>query len=173
MKHTKKIPAVIVFALSVFLLGMQGQSPDDIERRRLVEKQAKLASRIASLNHEQEFLLMQKAFYASDSKYLLFDIPARTGMLKYRNRVLRTFKFSTTPGKRPIPRNTILKMTGKTDGSKRKRMLLFGEKLMIQSKGAPVPAGKANAVPRILMGSKDFAAIYYAVEQGTLVYTGK
>jgi hypothetical protein len=172
-EHTT-IPIVIVIMLSVFLPGMQGQSPDDMERHRLVEKQAKLTRRIASLNHEQEFLLMQKAFYASDSKYLLFDIPSRTGMLKYRNRVLRTFKFSTTAGKRPIPRNTILKMTAKTDGSERKRMLLFGEKLMIQSKRASIAAGKdKSAVPRILMGSKDFAAIYYAVEQGTLVYTGK
>ena len=176
MQRTERstIPAGILIILSLFLLGMQGQTPEDIERRRLVEQQAKLSGRIASLNHEQEFLLMQKAFYASDSKYLLFDIPARTGMLKYRNRVLRTFAFSTASGKRPVPRNTVLKITAKTDGNERKRMLLFGEKLIVQSKRASIAAGKdKSAVPRILMGSKDFAAIYYAVEQGTMVYTGK
>jgi len=167
------ISVVIVFVLSVFLLGMQGQAPEDIERRRLVEQQAKLSGRIASLNHEQEFLLMQKAFYASDSKYILLDLPSRTGMLKYRNRVLRTFAFSTASGKRPVPRNTVLKITAKTDGNERKRMLLFGDALLIQSKRSSVSAGKEHKVPRILIGSKDFASLYYTVEQGTTLHIGK
>jgi len=175
MQHTERstIPAGIVIMLSVFLLGMQGQSPDDIERQGLVEKQAKLSERITSLNHEQKFLLMQKAFYASDSKYLLLDLQSRMGMLKYRNRVLRTFTFSTSAGKRPIPRNTILKMTAKADGNDRKRMLTFGGDLVIQSKRSSVSAGKEGAVPRVLIGSKDLAALYFAVEQGTMLYTGK
>jgi hypothetical protein len=159
--------------MSFLLVGMQGQSPDDVERRRLIEQQAKLSERIASLNHEQEYLLMQKAFYASDSKYLLLDLRSRTGKLKYRNRVLRTFAFSTTAGKRRIPRNTILKMTAKTDGNDRKKMLLFGEDLVIQSKRSSVAPGKERAAPRILIGSKDLAAIYFAVEQGTMLHTGK
>ena len=167
------IPAVILIALSVFLLGMQGRSPEDLERRRLVEQQAKLSDRIASLNHEQEFLLMQKAFYASDSKYIFLDLTSRTGMLKYRNRVLRTFAFSLTAGKHPVPRNTVLNVTEKTDGKKRVRMLLFGDALLIQSKRSSPVAGKEKAMPRILIGSKDFAAIYYAVEQGTVLHTGK
>ena len=167
------IPVILLIVLSVFLLAMQGQSPEDIERQRLVEQQAKLSERIASLNHEQEFLLMQKAFYASDSKYILLDLPSRTGVLKYRNRVLRTFVFSTTAGKRPFPRNTILKMTAKTDGNARKRMLLFGEDLVIQSKRSSVSAGKERAVPRVLIGSKDLAALYFAVEQGAMLHTGK
>lgn len=167
------IPAVILILLSVFLLGMQGESPDDIERRRLVEQQAKLSDRIASLNHEQEFLLMQKAFYASDSKYILLDLPSRTGLLKYRNRVLKTFAFSTSAGKRPVPRNTVLKVTAKTDGKQRKRMLLFGDALRIQSKRSSPVEGKETKAPRILVGSKDFAALYYAVEQGTMLHTGR
>lgn len=166
---------VLLILLSAFLLGMQGQSqsPEDIERRRLVEQQARLSDRIAFLNHEQEFLLMQKAFYASDSKYILLDLPSRTGALKYRNRVLRTFSFSTTAGKQPVPRNTILKVTAKTDGKERKRMLLFGDALLIQSKRSSVAAGKEKSAPRILIGSKDFAALYYAVEQGTMLHTGR
>ena len=164
---------VLLIVMSVFLLAMQGQSPDDIERRKLVEQQAKLSDRIASLNHEQEFLLMQKAFYASDSKYILLDLPSRTGVLKYRNRVLRTFIFSTTAGKSPVPRNTVLKVTKKTDGKERKRMLLFGDALLIQSKRSSLSAGKGTKVPRILIGSKDFAALYYAVEPGTMLHTGK
>ena len=175
MQRTEQslISVVIVFVLSVFLLGMQGQTPEDIERRRLVEQQAKLSGRIASLNHEQEFLLMQKAFYASDSKYILLDLPSRTGMLKYRNRVLRTFAFTTASGKRPVPRNTVLKITAKTDGNERKRMLLFGDALLIQSKRSSVSAGKEHKVPRILIGSKDFASLYYTVEQGTTLHIGK
>ena len=171
-EHTRTA-AVLLIMLSVFLFGMQGQSPDDIERQRLVEQQAKLSGRIASLNHEQEFLLMQKAFYASDSKYILLDLPSRTGMLKYRNRVLRTFVFSTTAGKRSVPRNTVLKVTAKTDGKERTRMLLFGEALLIQSKRSSFSPGKEKNAPRILIGSKDFSALYYAVEQGTMLYTGK
>jgi hypothetical protein len=164
---------ILLIVMSVFLLGMQGQSPDDIERQRLVEQQTNLSERIASLTHEQEFLLMQKAFYASDSKYILLDISSRTGMLKYRNRVLRTFAFSTTAGKHPIPRNTILKVTTKTDLKERKRFLLFGDALLIQSKRSSLVDGKETKVPRILIGSKDFTAIYYAVEQGTMLHTGR
>ena len=175
MQRTERstIPAGILIILSLFLLAMQGQSPDDIERQGLAEQQAKLSGRIASLNREQEFLLMQKAFYASDSKYILLDLPSRTGTLKYRNRVLRTFVFSTTAGKRPVPRNTVLKVTAKTDSQERKRMLLFGDELLIQSKRSSRVAGNEKRVPRILVGSKDFAALYYAVEQGTMLYTGK
>ena len=171
-EHTTKA-GVLLIVLSVFLLGMQGQSPEDIERRTLIEQQAKLSGRIASLNHEQELLLMQKALYASDSKYILLDLPSRTGMLKYRNRVLTTFAISTTAGKRPVPRNTIVKVTAKTDGKERTRMLLFGDAILIQSKRSSPAAGKEKRVPRILIGSKDFAALYYAVEQGTMLHTGK
>ncbi len=173
--RTEHTPAagVLLILMSVFLFGMQGKSPDDIERRRLVEQQAKLSDRIASLNQEQEFLLLQKAFYASDSKYILLDLPSRTGMLKYRNRVLKTFVFSMTAGKRPVPRNTVLKVTAKTDGKERKRMLLFGDALLLQSKRSSLAAGKEKRTPRILVGSKDFAALYYAVEQGTMLHTGK
>jgi hypothetical protein len=152
---------------------MQGQSPDDIERQRLVEQQTKLSDRIASLKREQEFLLMQKAFYASDSKYILLDLSSHTGMLKYRNRVLRTFAFSMATGKRPVLRNTVLKVTAKFDGKEGKRMLLFGDALLIQSKRAAIVANKEQRIPKILIGSKDFAALYYAVEQGTILHTGK
>jgi len=171
-EHTTKA-GVLLIVMAFLLVGMQGQSPDDIERRKLVEQQVKLSKRIASLNHEQEFLLMQKAFYASDSKYILLDLPSRTGMLKYRNRVPRTFAFSTASGKRPVPRNTVLKITAKTDGNERKRMLLFGDALLIQSKRSSVSAGKEHKVPRILIGSKDFASLYYTVEQGTTLHIGK
>lgn len=171
-EHTGKTGFLLI-VLSVFLLGLQGQSPDDIERQRLVEEEAKLSVRIASLNHEQEFLLMQKAFYTSDSKYILLDLPSRTGMLKYRNRVLGTFAFSTTAGRRPVTRNAILKMTAKTDGKERTRRLLFGDALLIQSKRSAPAAGNEKNVPRIVIGSKDFTALYYAVEQGTMLHTGR
>jgi hypothetical protein len=164
---------ILLIVMSFFLLGTQEQSPDDRERQSLVEQQTKLSERIASLSHEQDFLLMQRAFYASDSKYILLDISSRTGMLKYRNRVLRTFAFSTTAGKHPIPRNTILKVTTKTDLKERKRFLLFGDALLVQSKRSSITAGKDMRMPRILIGSKDFTAIYYAVEQGTMLYTGR
>ena len=175
MQRTERstIPAGILILLSLFLLGTKAPSPDDIERQRLVEQRRKLTERIVSLNREQEFLLMQKAFYASDSKYIILDLSSRTGVLKYRNRVLRTFTFSTTAGKRAVPRNTVLKATAKTDGKERQRVLLFGNSLRIQSKRSSLAAGKEKAVPHILIGSKDFAAIYYSVEQGTMLYTGK
>jgi len=163
----------MTIVLSIFLLGMQGESPEDIERRKLLDRQAALSERIVSLNHEQEYLLLQKAFYASDSKYIFLDLPSRTGMLKYRNRVLRTFTFTTTAGKHPVSRNTVLKVTAKADGKKQKRMLLFGDALLIQSKRSSIVSGNEKLAPRILVGSKDFAALYYAVEQGTMLYTGK
>jgi hypothetical protein len=95
-------------------------------------------------------------------------------MLKYRNRILKTFAFSTTAGKRKVvTRNAVLKMTAKTDGNERKRLLRFGDELIIQSKRSPVSAGKGTAVPRILIGSKDFASLYFAVEQGTMLHIGK
>lgn len=164
---------IFLIVMSFFLLGMQEQSPDDIEHQRLVEQEAKLSDRIASLGHEKEFLLMQKAFYASDSKYILLDISTHTGVLKYRNRILRTFAFSTTAGKHPITRDTILQVTAKSAGKEGKRALLFGGELLIQSKRSSNVSGKEMRMPQILVGSRDFAALYYAVETGTMLHTGK
>jgi len=175
MYRTKHIltKGVMLIVMVVLLQGRDAPASDDFDRQALIERQAKLADRIVSLKHEQEFLLMQKAFYASDSKYILLDLPSRTGVLKYRNRVLRAFTFSLGSGKHPIPRNTVLNVTDKSDSKVRRRSLQFGNSLIIQSKRASTADEKEKSVPRVVVGSRDLAALYYAVEQGTVLFTGK
>ncbi len=83
---------------SLFLMGMEN-GEQGIGEPALVEQQKQLSAKIDTLTQEQDYLLFQKTMYASDSKYLVINITARTGQLKYKNRVLRDFHFTLQSGK--------------------------------------------------------------------------
>src|SRR5512145_1839818 len=89
-----RLPAMAF--LAILLMGMDNAPGEADERKQLENAQKQLASRIEELKKEQDFLLFQRSFAGSDSKYLILDLSAKTGTLKYRNRILRTFGFTVS-----------------------------------------------------------------------------
>jgi len=167
----KKHGATVIL-LSLLLLGMDGRPREGDELRQLGERRAQLAARIEALKQEQDFLLFQKSFAGSDSKYLLLDLRAGKGVLKYRNRVLRNFEFPRA--KKNIlsaMKKSVVTLSGKIDGSPRRRQLVFTDPiLIIQSKHAPLSSGKDRHGTRILLSTKDLGAIFFAMEPGSMAY---
>jgi hypothetical protein len=157
--------AGIVLGSSVF-----GQESD--EARVLRERERHVQARIEELKREQEFLLFQGTLAAADSKYLVLDLRAGKGMLKYRGRILRNFNFPLM-GK-PLPagrKQGVVTLTGKLDGSLVKRQLVFTDPLLIiGSKHVSNGKAKSNKGIRIMLGAKDLGSIFYALEVGSLAY---
>ncbi|NTW67318.1 MAG: hypothetical protein HGB21_13595, partial [Nitrospirae bacterium] len=160
----------IVILLSLLLLGMDGKHREGDEWRQLEARQAQLAARIKVLKQEQDFLLFQRSFAGADSKYILIDLSTKTGTLKYRNRVLRTFGFTLSSSKSHKPRKGRYVLTGKTDGSPGKMSLVVQDAFIIHGKRYSGRQKREKSLPAMVVGRKDLAAIYYAVEQGTMLY---
>ncbi|HET7319879.1 MAG TPA: hypothetical protein VFK23_12135, partial [Nitrospirota bacterium] len=92
----KKKAVYCLLALVVFLMGAGKVDPIRDERTALRAERRALLQKIEKLKHEQDYLLFQKTMYENDSKYLVIDIGKKTGHLRYRNRVLKDFKFQTS-----------------------------------------------------------------------------
>ncbi len=140
------------------------------EEQELRAKEQQLSEKVAALKSEQEQLLVRKMLYSADSKYLEIDLHAGEGALKYRTRILKSFRF-TSKGylPKPAPEGGILKLTSKVDGSPAKRHLSFNNAaLVIESKSAKIRQNGNGFV--ISIGKKDLAAIYYALEAGSIAY---
>ena len=137
------------------------------ERSELLRKQQELAQRIADLERERDLLLFRRALQQSDSKYLLLDPAAGTGTLKYRNRVLRSFRMTKAGGPRGHLPPGPVKLTEKRDKHGKNRMLLFGTDLVLQGRGVKQHQEQGR---RYALGVKDLAAISYAVETGAWAY---
>ena len=160
----------IAILLSLLLLGMDGKPREGDELRQLEARQSQLAARIKMLKQEQDFLLFQRSFAGADSKYLLIDLSTKTGTLKYRNRILRTFGFTLSPSKSHKPRKGRYVLTGKTDGSPGKMSLVVQDAFIIHGKRYSGRQRREKNLPAMVVGRKDLAAIYYAVEQGAMLY---
>ena len=167
---TREKSGLAVVLLSLLLMGMDNAVPEAEERRQLAEKQAQLEARIASLKREQDFLLFQKAFFGSDSKYLVIDLAAGTGTLKYRNRTLRTFGITVPLSLRHRLREGRYLLTAKNDGTAGKRSLVFQDSFAIHGKGYSGASAGEKRLPGMTIGSKDLAALYFAVDNGTMIY---
>jgi hypothetical protein len=157
--------AVIVLASSVF-----GQESD--EARSLRQRERHIRTRIEALKKEQEFLLFQRTLATADSKYLIFDLRTGKGMLKYRGRILRNFNCFHAGKHLPaaLPKR-IATLTGKVDGSPGRRQLVFTDPLVIiQSKHVSIGKAKSKEGLRIMLGTKDLGAIFFALEKGSLAY---
>jgi hypothetical protein len=154
---------------SPFLMGAD-TGPDTIERAALLDQQRTLRARIEVLNREQDLLLFRKLMYSADSKYLLIDTRRRTAQLKYKNRVLKDFRFQASkdfPGNALRPGRLVL--TKKAEGKKDRHALVFGNALIIQWKRSFVPPQEAG-IPFIRLTRKELLSIYHAVEAGAPAY---
>jgi len=168
----KEKHGLAVILLSFLLMGMDGAPRESVDQRQLEERQTQLAARVETLKKEQAFLLFQRTLATADSKYLILDLRAGKGMLKYRGRTLRNFNFPLA-GK-PLPAalsNGIISLTGKLDGSPGRRQLVFTDPLLtIQSKHVSPSKAKSKQGIHIALGTKDLSAIFYALEVGSLAY---
>jgi hypothetical protein len=162
----KYLPAIFLIAASLLLTGADNgeQGPD---RAKLLEQQKLLNARIDTLKQEQDYLLFQKTMYASDSKYLVINIASRTGQLKYKNRILQDFHF-TSRGKVGMLKRGALALTKKIEEPK-KNLLLFGTSLVLQGKRVPQIQLQAG-IPRFTLSRKDLRSVFYAVEIGAKAY---
>jgi hypothetical protein len=156
--------------IASLLMGMDNAVPADDERRQLAEKQEQLARRIETLQKEQEFLLFQKSFFGSDSKYLVLDLSAGAGTLKYRNRTLRTFTVAIPASLKRSLREGRYILTGKTDGAAAKRSLVFQDAFVIHGKGISEATAGGKRLPGMVIGKKDLAALFFAVDAGAMLY---
>lgn len=162
----KKKTFLLPFLISLFLFTGAGLGQEDEDREKFLERQKLLVEKIETLKREQDFLLFQKSLSASDSKYLIIDLSRKTGQLKYKNRVLKDFLFSSHNPVGKILQGTIM-LTKKIQGTKEPTCLIFGNSLVLQTKRLPIAR---TEIPRLLLRKKDFKAIFYALEDGSLVY---
>jgi hypothetical protein len=167
----KKRIASVLLLFSLFLMGAEATGTDDAaERATLLDRQRTLRTRIEVLNREQDLLLFRKMMYSSDSKYLMIDTRSRTAQLKYKNRVLKDFRFQASknfPGSTLHPGRLVL--TKKAEGKKDRHALVFGNAFVIRWKLSSVPPREAD-MPFITLTRKEFLSIYHAVEEGALAY---
>jgi hypothetical protein len=168
----KRGGAYACFALVLLLCSPvhSASAQGDAERQGLLEQQKFLQGRIERLRQEQDFLLFQKEVCAADSKYLLLNFSEGKGTLKYRNRILRSFYF-TSGRSRGSPEAGMYVLTRKIEGPPGKRGLVFGDSFLIRAKrtGGSGPGGdKGMAV--LSVGTRDLSAIFFAVEPGTMSY---
>ncbi len=138
------------------------------EREKLLEQQRLLADRVERLKREQDFLLFQKTMYATDSKYLILNITAKTGQLKYKNRVLKDLRFFSVSGDTGRLKQGSITLTNKIEAARDRNALVFGRSLVLF--GKRVPAGLRPGIPRLPLPKKDFMAVFYALENGAMAY---
>jgi hypothetical protein len=149
-------------------MGAGAQEQD--ERAALQKQQQALHEQVATLKAEQDFLLFQKTMFAADSKYLVLNMTDRTGQLKYKNRVLKGFRFALSKkfaGSALQP--GMLVLTKKSGAKSGRHALLFGTSLIIQRKGAAVPKKEAG-IPVLSLPKKEMQSVFFAVEEGALAY---
>lgn len=155
-------------AASLFLTGADSGEQGTDEQAKLTEQQKQLNARVETLKQEQDYLLFQKTVYALDSKYLVINITARTGQLKYKNRILKDFHF-TAAGPVSLLKQGTITLTKKIEGAKERHSLIFGRSLVLLNKRTPAASLEAG-IPRIYLSRKDFLSVYYSLENGALSY---
>jgi hypothetical protein len=164
----KSVLAIVL--LSFLLMGMDGAPRANDDQQQLEEKLVQLAARIDALKEEQDFLLFQRSIAGSDSKYLLLDLSAGTGTLKYRNRILRTFGFNiSSPGHRQIRKGRHV-LASKSDGSSKHRELVIDDAFVIHGKAYSGRSSGGKGMPSLVIGQKDLAALFFVVDKGTLLF---
>ena len=165
-----RIVVYFLLLVSIFLTGATGGSPGRDEQAALREERRALNRRIENLKREQDYLLFQKTMYENDSKYLVIDIGKKTGHLRYRNRVLKDFKFQTSKN---FPVRSLkpgmLTLTEKIEGKRDRHTLVFGKSFTVRWKLSAIPKQQTN-VPALILARKDLLSVYFAVENGALAY---
>lgn len=162
------LPAFIFLIFS----GMDGNAQETDERRQLAEQQKRLSEKIESLKREQDLLLFRKEFYSADSKYLVLNIPAGKGELRYKNRLLKSFSFALSSKARllAVPVGAAA-VTKKVEGRGKRYEIMFGRSFIMQVKPInAVPSPKDRTSPRLFVSRKDLQSIFYATEEGSKAY---
>lgn len=161
----------LVKAILIIAVLSAGVTASADERQDLLHRRKELQARIDDLTREQDFLLFQKEFTLSDSKYLVLRPAEGAGELRYRHRLLKRFTFPAMkkPALRRVPAGAAA-LTRKIDGS---HTLLFGGTLVLQSKRAQAPANKKNRAARIGLSREDLLSVYAALEPGAQAYVLK
>ena len=156
--------------LSPLFMGADGSNAGVDERTALLEQRKTLIGQLARLKREQDFLLFQKVMYVSDSKYLLLNVRKKTGQLKYKNRVLKDFRF--TPAQE-ITRTAFkpgkLILTKKVEGKRDRNVLIFGNTLVVQWKRDVVPQ-REKRIPVFSLKRKEMLSVFFALEEGSMAY---
>lgn len=160
--------ALIVFLLLCTAAGVFAQ--DDAERQGLIERRDQLRSRIGKLQAEQDFLLFQKEMYAADSKYLLLDPHRRTGVLKYRDRVIRTFSFSPEGPASRLALRGAQALTARAERDGKRRILVFGNTLVLRTKHGTNAASAGPDSRHYILSSRDMDSLFYALDTGSRAY---
>lgn len=123
-----------------------------------------------TLKREQDFLLFQKEMYASDSKYLVLNLAKKSGQLKYKDRVLKGFRF--TPAKNfdghALEPGALI-LTKKTGGKNNRFALIFGNALIVRWTRTAVLREGEN-IPTLLLRERDILSVFSAVEEGARAY---
>lgn len=168
---TEFLKKICPLVLAVLLFApLQGRPQEPGEQALLEEQQKQLQKKRDTLKQEQDFLQFQKEFYVSGSKYLLLDFVKGAGQLKYKNRVLKSFKF--TPAFKissQAIRPGAVTLTRKIQTPGGWRSLTFGGALVIQMK-SKAARREDRRVPRITISRSDMASLFYALEEGSRAY---
>lgn len=163
--HTQRIIFASLLIVLLASLHVSGEEANGNPIDPAVQRQI-LVKKLEALKEEQEYLLFRKTFQAMDSKYLILDLSVGKGMMLYRNRVLRTFSLEKTNRKQANPKSGLVTMTGKIDGSSKKRMLTFDALVLHAHK----KDGFRLKQPGYRIGLRDLAALYYALDIGSKAY---
>jgi hypothetical protein len=158
-----------ILVLSLFLMGADNGDRNRDERVRLLEQQKQLSVRITRLKREQDYLVFQRTMYTSDSKYIIINVPAKTGRLKYKNRVLKDFHFKLVSGRVSRLTRGAQTLTKKIEGGRGRNLLVFEKSLVLQGVHAPATKFKSG-IPRFSLSKRDFRSVYYAIEPGAKAY---
>jgi len=169
----KSKAACLFLLLSLLFMGMDGNGQEQNERDELLKQQKVLKEKIETLRREQDFLLFERALYATDSKYLIINLGAKKGQLKYKNRVLKDFRFTASANlaDNALKPGTVT-LTKKKEDPGQRHVLLFGKSLVILWK-PPASSPYAKNIPRISLSKGDFQSIFYAIEEGAKAYLMK
>ena len=162
--------ACLLLLLSLLFVGMDVNGQEQDERDELLEQQKALSEKIDALRREQDFLIFEKALYAADSKYLIINLGAKKGQLKYKNRVLKDLRFTASANlAEDALKPGTLTLTKKREDPGQRHVLLFGKSLVIQWK-RPARSPYAANIPRLSLTKRDLQSLFYAVEEGTKAY---
>ena len=172
MRVITKCICLLPFFLLIFS-GADGNAQKTDERRQFAEQQKRLSAKVESLKREQDLLLFRKEFYSADSKYLILNIPAGKGELRYKNRLLKSFSFALSSKARlhAIPVGAAA-VTRKVEGRGKRYGIIFGRSFIMQvkAKGAgSLPKDRALP-PRLFVSKRDMQSLFYAVEEGSEGY---
>ncbi len=166
----KRSYAVVLLVVLSLGVGSATVCAEEDDARALLSREQQLSEKVRLLRSEQKLLLLRKMLCSSDSKYLEIDLRAGEGTLKYRTRVLRSFRFSKKGGAPvSLPDGGILRLTAKEDGSPSKRRMVFDSSVLVLE-GSNAARGNGGNGLLLSVGRKDLAALYYALEAGSYLY---